>query len=105
MGAREQVAANTRQHFNNIIANISKIKADKQALISNQSALKENQAGFDNGMQTIADVLLAEQNLLSAKQIYAADQYDYLLNTLLLKQATGLLTPNDLYSINHWLIK
>jgi outer membrane protein len=98
-----EVVSNTRQQFNNVITAISKVKADSQAVISNQTALKENQAGFDAGTQTIVDVLLAEQNLLNARQVYSSDQYNYLINTLLLKQAAGILTPNDLCSINRWL--
>lgn len=100
-----EAVSNTRQQFNNVMSGISKIKADKQAVVSNQSALKENQNGFDVGTQTIVDVLLTEQNLLNAKQIYAADQYSYLINTLLLKQAAGILTPNDLCLINRWLVE
>lgn len=93
----------TQQSFNNVVSGVSKIKADKQAVVSAQSALDSNQAAFKAGTRTIIDVLLAQQNLLSAQQIHAADQYAYLLDTLRLKQAAGTLSGCDLYCINQWL--
>ena len=93
----------TQQSFNNVVSGVSKIRADKQAIVSAQSALDANQAAFKAGTRTIIDVLLAQQNLLSAQQIHAADQYAYLMDTLRLKQAAGTLSGCDLYCINQWL--
>jgi outer membrane protein len=34
---------------------------------------------------------------------YSASRYSYVVDTLLLKQITGLLTPQDIIELNEWL--
>lgn len=93
----------TRQAYNSINAYISKIKADKQAIISNESSLRSTEAAFKVGTRTIVDVLLAQKNLFYAQRSYASDQYQYINSILALKQAAGTLSPGDLQEINGWL--
>ncbi len=50
------------------------------------------------------EVLDAQSNLFRAKRDYARARYDYLLNTLRLKQAAGMLSPKDLELINGFLV-
>lgn len=95
----------TRQAYNSIIAGISKIKADKQAIVSAQSSLESTEAAFKVGTRTIVDVLLAQKNLYQAQRNYATDQYTYINNILTLKQQAGTLSPGDLQQINNWLSK
>lgn len=97
------VVASTREQYNNVIAGISKIKADKQAVLSNQSSLESTNEAYRVGTRTIVDVLLAQENLLQARRVYAQDQYAYLISTLTLKQMAGTLNENDLKQINTWL--
>lgn len=97
------VVVGVRQNYNNVMAGISKIKADQQAIISAQSSLESNTEQYKVGTSTMIDVLIALQNVYNAKQNYASDQYNYLLSTLQLKQAAGTLGPNDLAQINLWL--
>lgn len=40
---------------------------------------------------------------LRAQKDYARARYDYLLNTLRLKQAVGTLSSTDLAHVNQWL--
>jgi outer membrane protein len=94
---------NTRQKYNDVLADISKIKAERQAIQSAQLSLDSSQASYKAGTRTIVDVLLAQENLYDAKRNAAADQYNYILDSLLLKQAAGTLKPDDLVQINQWL--
>lgn len=94
---------NTRQKYNDILADISKIKAEQQAIRSAQLSLDSTEESYKAGIRTTVDILIAEQNLYDAKRTAASDQYNYLLDTLLLKQAAGSLKPDDLVKINHWL--
>jgi len=48
-------------------------------------------------------VLDAQRLLFQAKRDYARSRYDYILETLRLKQAAGSLSPIDLEQINKWL--
>lgn len=94
---------NTRQKYNDVLADISKIKAEQQAIKSAQLSLDSTEESYKAGTRTIVDVLIAQQNLYDAKRTAAGDQYTYLLDTLLLKQAAGSLKPDDLVQINQWL--
>jgi len=109
MQALEQTLRNTinttRQSYLNILASISKISADRQAIKSAQSALEGMDEGYRVGTKTIIDVLQQQQSLFDAQKIYALDRYDYITNLLILKQAAGTLSGADLEAINQWLQK
>ncbi|MDH5630735.1 MAG: TolC family protein, partial [Gammaproteobacteria bacterium] len=62
--------------------------------------LEATQAGFEVGTRTIIDVLLQTQQLFDAKRQHARARYDYIINTLKLKQAAGLLTEKDIVQVN-----
>jgi len=97
------VIITTRQKYNDVLAGISKIKADRQTILSAQASLDSTEEGYKVGSSTMVDVLIAVQNLYNAKQALTLDEYNYLLSTLQLKQAAGTLSPNDLAEINKWL--
>jgi outer membrane protein len=86
-----------------VISGISRVQALKQAVVSNEKALESTQAGYEVGTRTTVDVLNARRNLFSARRDYARSRYDYILDTLRLKQAAGIVTVEDLQQINTWL--
>lgn len=98
-----RAVSDTRSSYLGVVAAVSSVKALKQAVISSESALEATQAGFEVGTRTIVDVLLQTQQLFSAKRDHARARYDYILNTLRLKQAAGLLTEKDLEQVNQML--
>ncbi len=100
---RRETIQNTRNAYLNVIAGISRVRALAQALESTQAATRASEAGFQVGTRTSVDVLLALQETFRAKQDYAHARYDYLLSTLRLKQAVGILSVDDLVKINDWL--
>ena len=100
---RRVTQSQTRQAYWNLQSNISRVKALKQALVSSETALKSIQTGFELGTRTSVDVVNAQRDLLRAQRNYSSARYDYVLNTLRLKQAAGLLSSDDLVGINHWL--
>ena len=75
----------------------------KQAVVSSDAALKSTTGGFNVGTRTAVDVVAAERVLSESKRDYARARYDYLLETLKLKKAVGVLSPEDLLSIEAWL--
>jgi outer membrane protein len=95
----------TRNNYNGVMSGISKVKALKNAVRSNEKAVEAAEAGFEVGTRTIVDVLDAQRELLRARRDHARSRYDYLLDTLRLKQATGILEETDLAQINDWLIE
>ena len=86
-----------------VVAGISRVKALQQALKSAETGLSATQAGFNAGRRTALDIIVAERELLGAQRDYARARYDYLLDSLRLKQAAGSLSPQDLQQVNSWL--
>lgn len=93
----------TRQSYLNVIASMSKIKADREAIQSAQSALHGMHEGYRVGTKTIVDVLQQQQALFNAQKKYTQDRFDYIINLLLLKQSAGTLSGKDIEAINSWL--
>ncbi|MCU7799378.1 MAG: TolC family outer membrane protein [gamma proteobacterium symbiont of Lucinoma myriamae] len=96
---------NARSSYLNVISEVSRVKALKQAVISNESALKATEAGFEVGTRTIVDVLNVQRDLYRAKQEHSNSRYIYILNVLKLKQASGELARVDIETVNNWLVQ
>ena len=97
------VVVNSRIAFNTIIDGISKVKADRQTVISQQNSLESTEAQFEVGTRTMVDVVNAQQRLFDAQRQLAADQYDFINAILNLKYLAGTLNVNDLEQVNSWL--
>ncbi len=93
-----------RTSYLDVVSGISQVKALLQALESSNIALEATQAGFEVGTRTSVDVLVSLQETYRAQRDYASARYDYLVNTLRLKQAAGLLEADDLAQINRYLV-
>jgi len=90
----------TRAVYTTIISGLAQIKAFKQALNSTQTAAKATQAGFEAGTRTAVDVLLSLRETFRSKRDYSTARYDFLLNTLKLKQAAGTLSEKDVAGLS-----
>jgi outer membrane protein len=101
---RRSIKRQTRDAYLGVIAGISRVKALKQAVLSSDKALEATQAGFEVGTRTIVDVLLSQRELFRAQRDYSRSRYDYLLNTLRLKQAAGSLAQTDVEELNKLMI-
>jgi len=100
---RRATVRGARDAYLGVLAGISRVKALRQAVVSQQSALNATQAGFEVGTRTTVDVLNARTLLYGSQRNYAQSRYDYILNTLRLKLAAGILSAQDLKLINDWL--
>ena len=101
--ARRSAHSQTRQAYLGVISGISQVQALNQAVISSETALRAVEAGFEVGTRTAVDVIDAERNLFLNRRDYARARYDYLINTLRLKQAAGIISDEDIVSINELL--
>lgn len=93
----------TRDSYTGVIANISRVSALKQAVTSSKTALEATEAGLEVGTRTQVDVLDAQRELFRAERDHARARYDYIIESLRLKQAAGTLAPTDVEQINGWL--
>jgi outer membrane protein len=100
-GALRQAERETRDSYLGVLAEKARVQALKQAVKSNQTALEATEAGFDVGTRTTVDVLDARRRLFEAERDYARSRYDYLINVVRLKSASGVLVPADLGTINN----
>ncbi len=94
----------TRDNYRGIVSGISRVSALKRAIESNEKAYEAAKSGFDVGTRDIVDVLDAQRELLRARRDHARSRYDYLLSTLRLKQAAGILDEEDLLQVNELLV-
>ena len=86
-----------------MVTDVRQVVARKQAIVSNQSALEAIQAGYDTGTRDIVDVVNAQNNLFQAQRNYFNSLYNYILNSLRLKEVAAKLVPADLDDLEHWL--
>jgi len=100
---RRATLRQSRDAYLSTSAAINRVKAFQQAVVSAQSALDATEAGLEVGTRTTVDVLNSRRNLFGAQQNHARSRYDYILNTLRLKQAAGILSKVDLEQINNWI--
>lgn len=92
----------TRDAYLGVLSGISRVKALQQSLTSTRTALKATEAGFEAGTRTTVDVLDALRETFRASRDYKVALYEYLLDTLKLKQSAGVLRESDLAAINTW---
>jgi outer membrane protein len=98
-----QTERQTRDAYLGVISEISRVRALRQAVESNRTALRATEAGFEVGTQTTVDVLASQNNLRRVETTYSRSRYDYILNVLRLKQAAGNLTVTDVEQVDGWL--
>jgi outer membrane protein len=99
-GRRRLVERTTRQDYHGVIAGVSLVKARKQAVLSNTTALEASTVGLEVGARTQVDVLNAQQLLFAAQRDYSKSRYDYLMSILRLKSDAGQLVQKDLAEID-----
>jgi outer membrane protein len=98
-----QTERQARDAYLGVISEISRVRALRQAVESNRTALRATEAGFEVGTQTTVDVLASQNNLRRAETTYSRSRYDYILNVLKLKQAAGGLSVTDVEQVDGWL--
>jgi len=92
-----------RDAYLGVIAGIARVQSLRQALESNQTALRATEAGYDVGTRTSVDVLNARRLLVQAQTDYSGSRYDYIVSVLQLRLAAGNLDRAQLDEINGWL--
>lgn len=102
--ARRSAQRLTREAYLGVISGISQVNALKQAVVSSETALEATEAGFEVGTRTAVDVVASQRTTSEARRNYSQAKYDYILDTLRLKQAAGTLSSGDLELVNSWLM-
>ena len=110
MQAQEQYNSTQRSTIQNarslhlsVETDVARIAARKQATVSNQSALEATQAGYEVGTRNLVEVLQAQSKLYQARRDYSNALYDYVIDTIKLREVAGMLTPADVQEVDKWL--
>ena len=101
---RRQLTQNIRNAYRRVNTDVLVIAQRQQSIISSQTALEATELGAEVGTRNIVEVLLARQNLYRALRDYADARFNYVLDSLMLKQVAGILTPQDVVELNQWLV-
>ncbi|MEO0437040.1 MAG: TolC family outer membrane protein [Pseudomonadota bacterium] len=98
-----QTVTDARSLHMTVVNDVARVAARKQSIVSSRSALDATEAGYEVGTRNIVDVLNAQNTLFGAMRDFANSRYDYITNTLRLKEQAGLLSPEDIYLLNSFL--
>ena len=102
---RRTVAQTTRVAYFGVQSGQAQVKALEAAESSSQLALEATQLGYKVGVRVNLDVLNAQSQLFSTRRDLAKARYDVLVGSLKLRQAAGVLKPEDVQSVNQLLSK
>jgi outer membrane protein len=97
---RRAVEQETRDAYLSVIADVSQASALQQALESTEVAREATQAGYDAGTRTAVELLVSLRDTFSARAEYAAARHQYVVRSLQLRLATGLLAEKHLQAVN-----
>jgi len=95
-----KIERQARSAYLGIMTSISKVHSLQESLTFQKSAVDAREEGHKSGIYTMLAVLDAQRDLFATKREHAQSRYDYLINRLRLKQATGSLGIDDLSAIN-----
>ena len=93
----------TRSAYWGVISAIGRVEALQQSVAALALALEGRQKGFRSGLFPSLDVLDGVRDLFYSRRDYAQARYDYILNSLRLKQMVGTLSEKDIDAVNQWL--
>ena len=98
-----QLTQNIRNAYRRVNTDALVIAQRQQSITSAQSALDATELGAEVGTRNIVEVLRARENLYRALRQYADARYNYVMDSLTLRQVAGILTPQDIIDLNEWL--
>ncbi|WP_411725502.1 TolC family outer membrane protein [Methyloglobulus sp.] len=84
-------------------ANVRRIKATRKALESATKSREAVEAGFGYGVETISDVLKAQEEEFKTKRDLAKAKYGYIKNRMRFMQAIGMISEENLAEAKGWL--
>ncbi|MEQ8953355.1 MAG: TolC family outer membrane protein, partial [Gammaproteobacteria bacterium] len=100
---RRQLTQNVRNAYRRVNTDVLVIAQRQQSITSAQSSLDATELGAEVGTRNIVEVLRAREILYRALREYSDSRYNYVIDSLVLKQVAGILTPQDVIDLNQWL--
>jgi outer membrane protein len=92
-------------NYRSVETDVRAVAARAQAIVSAESSLEASTVGAEVGTRNIVDVVNAQSTLFQAQRDHANARIQYVMDTLILKQTAGVLTPQDVMDLNQWLVE
>ena len=93
---QREIEQDVRSAYRDVTAGTSRVRAFERALESARVDLDAHQAGLEAGTRDTVDVVQATSRLYAAERDYSQARYDYIVDTLRLRRATGQLSLEDI---------
>ena len=103
-GMRRQVLRETRAAYYSIETGLGKISASRKALESAEKARVAAEKAFGFGVMNAVDVLNTVKEEYASRRDLLKSQYDFIMNTMVLRRWSGTLVEDDVRKINEWLV-
>jgi outer membrane protein len=99
-GARRNAAQLARQAYTGTDYGLSQVRALESAETSAKTQLESTRLGYEVGVRINLDVLNANTQLFNTQRDLKKARYDFLVNGLRLKAASGTLEDRDVQAVN-----
>ena len=93
----------TSDAFSSSNANARRIKAAEKALASAVKSREAMQSALKLGVETVADLLRAQQLEYKARREFSKSKYEYIINRIRFLKAIGTVNEDNLQEVNSWL--
>jgi outer membrane protein len=100
---RRAVIRQVHSAYDGIKTAKSRAEALEKSIEAQSYVMAAKEQGYRSGIYTSLAVLDASRDLYLLRRDYAQSRYDYVFNTMRLKQAMGTLGDDDLVIVNNWL--
>ena len=97
-----KAVADSQRAYVGVVSGVRRVKASRQAIKSNEDALKHTEEGFIAGTQTVLDILQTQNRLFESQKLFVEDRVRYMNSLVQLELAVGTLSPQTLVALNHW---
>lgn len=104
VAVKRSIKRQVKDAYRGVVSSISRVEALKTAVASAETSFEASEAGLEVGTRTMVEVLLEQRNLFRARREFARARYDYLINSIKLKQLASNLTRADLEQISRLLV-
>lgn len=104
VATRRSITNDTQNQLQIVQTQVAAVSAQRRSIESAEKALQATEKSYQAGLRTIVEVLTAQQNLYQNQLDLNTARFDYLKASMRLKALAGMLTDNDITTLNQWLI-
>lgn len=95
----DKITVELRKNYNLMSSSVARIEALMKSVDSGKLLIKATEQSIKGGVRINLDLLNAQQQLFTSKRDLAQARYNYLMSTLRLRAAAGVLAYDDLREV------